>query len=209
MYSHRKNVRTISWPAGFVAALLALLLVGCANKPVQVKHYTLPAATKDIQETDAERLFVDITISTADYLSTPGINYQTSEYRMESAYGHRWAGSLAEQLRRQLRGELLQQYPGYRFTTGRAHGDDSAGDTFFLTIVVDEFHGRFDGVAVTSGRWSLRDAEKNYLAGQNFAELTPLSADGYEALVKSLAQGWRKTIRDINRQIQALKTESS
>ncbi|MCS3904110.1 putative lipoprotein YmbA [Methylohalomonas lacus] len=209
MYPQRKDVRAISWPAGFVVALLALLLAGCANKPVEVQHYTLPAATKVTQETDAEPLFVEITVNTADYLAAPGISYQTSEYRMESAYGHRWAGSLAEQLRRQLRDELLQQYPGYRFISGRGHGDDAAGDTFFLTVEIDEFHGRFDGVAVISGRWSLRDTQNNYLTGQNFFERIPQSEDGYEALVKSLAQGWRKTIGEINREIQALKAESN
>tara|TARA_R110002020_G_C16137005_1_gene761610 strand:- start:777 stop:1046 length:270 start_codon:yes stop_codon:yes gene_type:complete len=59
-----------------------------------------------------------------------------------------------------------------------------------LRLNVDQFQGRFDGVAVSSGQWQLLNDAGELLAMENFYAETPLAEDGYPALVRALSDSW-------------------
>ncbi len=59
-----------------------------------------------------------------------------------------------------------------------------------LSVTVTGFHGRYDGRAVVSGEWLLN--RQGRLIRQPFHIELKQEQDGYDALVKALAQAWTK-----------------
>tara|TARA_R110000796_G_scaffold170784_3_gene287720 strand:- start:2598 stop:2867 length:270 start_codon:yes stop_codon:yes gene_type:complete len=70
----------------------------------------------------------------------------------------------------------------------RGEGDQSNALT--LRLNVDQFQGRFDGIAVASGQWQLLNDAGELLEMETFYAETPLSEDGYPALVRALSDSW-------------------
>ncbi len=186
-------------------AFIGALLCACTSQPAKVAHYTLPIDSMASEQQDAQPVFVELGIETGGYLSSPGIVYQTSELEIESAYAHRWADSLTAQLRRTLKDRLLDSYGGYRFVDRMSGNPHKA---YHVHIALDRFQGHYDGSAIVSGQWIIRDAANEYLAGDQFHVKTPLETDGYPALVRSLAQGWQSVIDEIATRLSDLRTEN-
>ncbi|WP_129138431.1 PqiC family protein [Modicisalibacter coralii] len=175
---------------GWIAALALLItLAGCATGGGSdaTPRYMLPGPepTGEAPPTPARDTLVIDGVTVSRYLDDPGIVLQTDAIRLHQASNHQWAEPLNRQLWRGLRDRLSQRLPATRVLDG---GNPSGA--LHLSVEVDRFQGRYDGVAVTSGRWELRDASGGIVEVAPFAVTTPLDEDGYPALVHALGSNW-------------------
>lgn len=184
--------RTLAGAASGVVLLALMLLSGCAGAPpVADQRYLLPITgiPNAPSKSSTHRLSI-APVGLAPFLRSEGIVIQTSPVTIHQGHNHLWAGNLATQLRRALRRALARKLPRTRVFGDRA-------PTFLgkplrrLIVEVTGFHGRYDGVAVVAGQWWLRDGAGRLLASRQFLVERPLQADGYQALVKSLAAAWQ------------------
>ncbi|WP_328731585.1 PqiC family protein [Vreelandella azerica] len=106
--------------------------------------------------------------------------------------------TLDRQLERNLRGELAQALPASRLS----RANNTPGDALSIRLDVDEFQGRYDGYAVVSGQWQLRDADNQLLHLGIFNQSAALSDDGYPALVRALGQAWSNVADEIAQTLQ-------
>lgn len=180
------------WRRNAATALLltasALVLIGCAGQPTPASRYTLPEpASRHMTNSvpQAHQLQVQ-PVEVASYLDQEGIVMQLSDIELHAANQNLWAEDLGHQLTRRLRQSLANDLPQ---TTILGGGPGSAGAQQ-LSISVDQFQGRYDGQAVASGEWQLRDG--NHLIVQHTFDVTrPLADDGYPALVRTLGEVWQ------------------
>ena len=136
-------------------------------------------------------------VSVADYLAGNGVVYQTSDVQYEIASNNLWASPLDQQLKNSLVANLGAQLPGW-VVASQPLGSEQ--DT--LSITVTGFHGRYDGRAVVSGEWLLNRQGK--LIKQPFHSELKQDEDGYDALVKVLAQAWQKEAVNIAAELKRL-----
>lgn len=176
------------WPLLFAAALLT----GCAGTGTETSRYTLPVsqfAVEEVYENNAVDVLVVEPIRMASYLNSEGIVMQLSDIEVLQARNHLWAESLGRQLERSLRQQLSAALPNTRvLTEARAAGDEPLR----LRIDLDQFQGRYDGRAVVSGQWQVRNGQGEILSQDSFSVERVLESDGYPALVRSLAQAWNE-----------------
>lgn len=71
-----------------------------------------------------------------------------------------------------------------------------------LQLEIDQFQGRYDGVAVASGQWQLRSTSNELLTMKSFTAETELNEDGYPALVRSLGESWASIAGQIAHQLR-------
>jgi uncharacterized lipoprotein YmbA len=183
-------------------ATLLLWLTGCAsNGGQELQRYTLPADSASApasgaaglnQNGSGQRTLAVEGVTLASYLDSQGIVLQSDDIRLREASSHLWAESLKRQLDRGLRQRLARRLPGLRVL-----GSTTASDALHLRVNVDEFQGRYDGLAVASGRWQLQDDDGDTLALEPFNVTTPLESDGYPALVRALGESWDQVAEDI------------
>lgn len=178
--------------------LMAPLLVACASSVTPPARYLLPtvsapgvpaAPVVDIQ-VEVPRL--------AHYLDVDGIVLQLDDIEMREAREHQWGDTLNRQLERNLRGELARALPASRLS----RANNTQGDALSIRLDVDEFQGRYNGYAVASGQWQLRDADNQLLHLGSFDQSTALSDDGYPALVRALGQAWSDVADEIAQTLQ-------
>lgn len=178
-----------SWLRCLALLMACLLVTACASSVTPPARYMLtsgqltsaPAQPEGTLRLSAPRL--------AHYLDVEGIVMQLDDITLNAAREHQWAEGLGRQLERGLRARLSQTLPTLRVV--RAEGSQPGALT--LRIEVDQFQGRFDGLAVASGQWQLVNAEGEMLAMENFYAETSLEEDGYPALVRALSSSWDKT----------------
>ncbi len=174
------------------------LLSGCAGTPTVPEHRYLIGLTDrpTAPATGSEDRLWIAPPRLASFLRSDGIVMQISDVAIHQGRNHLWAEDLATQLRRSLREELARKLPHAQVL------DDSESAVtgeppHRLEVDVDGFHGRYDGVAVIVGQWRLRDGIGRLLAARQFSVERPLPADGYQALVESLAAAWRGVADEI------------
>ncbi|AUH00474.1 hypothetical protein CWC46_12040 [Prodigiosinella confusarubida] len=175
---------------------LILLLSACSSAPQKV-YYQIPVDVKDsaVSITPASGHYLEIrTVNLADYLSNSGIVFQTSDVRYTIASNNLWASPLDQQLRQALMVTLHDGLPGWRITS-----QDIGGNPAMLDVNVTAFQGRYDGKAVINGEWILRYQDK--VVTHPFHIEIPQTADGYDALVKALSQGWLQVGHSIVQQM--------
>ncbi len=165
-------------------------LSACASAPA-LQHYHLPALNQSagVDAGAATRLLGLMPVSLARHIDSQGLLFQGSEIEISEAHGHRWAEPLEDQLGRALRLQLARELPGVKVLPTRSL-NPLDGVTQQLMVHVERFQGRYDGVAVLSGYWLLRDASGRLLASGDFSLERALQADGYPALVNSLDAAW-------------------
>lgn len=177
----------------------ALLLSACSSQP-QKSYYQLPvpvASTAVVQapiNSDTHQLWLE-RVSVADFLSALGVVYQTNDVQFVTAGNNLWASPLEQQLQQTMVANLSVAMPGW-IVSSQPLGN--AQDT--LNISVTGFHGRYDGKAVISGEWIL--TRNGQLTKRAFNVVLPVQQDGYDALVKTLAEGWQQEAQQIARQVQ-------
>ncbi|KHN56510.1 membrane integrity-associated transporter subunit PqiC [Pectobacterium fontis] len=175
---------------------IALVLSACSSSNTQKTYYQLPtiADTHTTQGTviQGHPLWVEH-VSVADYLVNAGLVYQTNDVQYVIASNNLWASPLDQQLQQALVTNLGQRLPGWVVTT-QPQGNDQA----VLNVSVTGFHGRYDGKVIVSGEWMLTYQEKVFK--RPFSLMLPQKEDGYDALVRTLAQGWQQVSQSIAQQ---------
>ncbi|QKN82486.1 membrane integrity-associated transporter subunit PqiC [Scandinavium goeteborgense] len=164
---------------------LACLLSACSSSSDNKTYYQLPLPQAGVQSTASlgrHLLWVE-QVSIPDYLAGNGVVYQTSDVQYVIANNNLWASPLDQQLRTTLVANLSNQLPGW-VVASQPLGSDQ--DT--LNVNVSGFHGRYDGKVIVSGEWLLN--HQGQLIKRPFHIEVKQQQDGYDEMVKTLAQAW-------------------
>ncbi|MEA2120123.1 PqiC family protein [Halovibrio sp. HP20-50] len=188
-----------AWTRCLLSTLMVCLLVSaCAGSVTPPARYMLPSGPLASTPNQPAGVLVVSPPQLAHYLDVDGIVMQLDDITLNAARQHQWADGLGRQLERRLRANLSQALPTLRVM--RTEGQQANALT--LRLNVDQFQGRFDGVAVASGQWQLLNAEGALLAMENFHTQTALEEDGYPALVRALGESWDQAAALIARQVR-------
>ncbi|ROP58939.1 hypothetical protein EDF81_1722 [Enterobacter sp. BIGb0383] len=183
----------------WLVVLMAAWLSACSSGGESKSYYQLPLVQSSVQSSASQgsrQLWID-QVAVADYLAGNGVVYQTSDVQYEIATNNLWASPLDQQLKNTLVANLSRQLAGW-VVASQPLGNDQ--DT--LSITVTGFHGRYDGRAVVSGEWLLN--HQGRLTKQPFHIELKQDQDGYDALVKVLAEAWQKEAANIATELKRL-----
>lgn len=174
--------------------LIAILaLSACSSSDDGKTYYQLPQssqpAVQAVSQSGTHLLWVE-QVAVPDYLAGSGVVYQTSEVQYVIATSNLWASPLDQQLRNTLVSNLSVALPGWVVASQPLGGDQ---DT--LNVNVTGFHGRYDGKVIVSGEWLLK--HQGQLIKRPFHLELKQQADGYDAMVKTLAQAWQQEAQSI------------
>lgn len=178
---------------------LACLLSACSSSSDNKTYYQLPLPQAGVQSTASQGkhlLWVE-QVSIPDYLAGNGVVYQTSDVQYVIANNNLWASPLDQQLRTTLVANLSNQLPGW-VVASQPLGSDQ--DT--LNVNVSGFHGRYDGKVIVSGEWLLN--HQGQLIKRPFHIEVKQQQDGYDEMVKTLAQAWSQEATAIAQSINRL-----
>lgn len=182
-------------------ALLAVLLTACSAGGDNKSYYQLPSPTVTSPApavTSGQRLLWVEQVSVPDYLAGNGVVYQTSDVKYVIAANNLWASPLDQQLRTTLVANLSNQLPGW-VVASQPLG--SVQDT--LNVTVTGFHGRYDGRVIVSGEWLLN--HQGQLTKRPFHIELKQQQDGYDEMVKVLAQAWQQEAASIAAELSRLR----
>lgn len=175
-----------------IIATLVLTACGSSNNDGKA-YYQLPAtvqpASQAVSQGDHHLLWID-QITLADFLSANGMVYQTSDVQYVIASNNLWASPLDQQLRNTLTTNLARALPGWIVASQPLGQEQSA-----LSMNITGFHGRYDGKVIVSGEWLLR--QKGEIITRPFRIELNQQADGYDAMVKTLAKAWQQEAQSI------------
>ncbi|UTD54716.1 PqiC family protein [Halomonas sp. MS1] len=177
---------------------LCIQLSACASSVTPPSRYMLPSENAVSSPNQPIGTLQVRAPRLAHYLDVDGIVMQLDDITLNEAREHQWAESIGRQLERALRAQLSQELTSIQVV----HADGNAPEALTLLLEVDQFQGRHDGRAVTSGQWQLRGADNNLLALKSFSAETELQQDGYPALVRSLGESWDKVALQIANEIR-------
>ncbi len=172
----------------WLAIVGAMVLTACSQAVIETSYYQLPCGQqrRGVSKWRLRRgnrlLWVE-QVAVPDYLAGNGVVYQTSDVQYVIANNNLWASPLDQQLRNTLVANLGSQLPGW-VVASQPLGSDQ--DT--LNVTVTGFHGRYDGAVVISGEWLLN--HQGQLIKRPFHLELKQQKDGYDEMVKVLAQGW-------------------
>lgn len=177
-----------------------LLLAACSSSVDETSYYQLPVTTQSAvpsERAQNTRLLWVEQVSVPDYLAGNGVVYQTSEVKYAIGTQNLWASPLDQQLRTTLVANLGQALPGW-VVASQPLGNDQ--DT--LNVTVTGFHGRYDGRVIVSGEWLLN--HQGQLTKRPFHIEMKQQQDGYDAMVKVLAEAWSREATEIAREINRM-----
>ncbi|WP_417536193.1 PqiC family protein [Methylophaga sp.] len=179
----------------FFIGLFFILLTACASQPVtHSTFYTLPVIDTPTDNIRSDKTVFIRPIILADFLSKNGVVLQLDDITVHSAQYHQWAESLAAQLSRGLRDRLQAAQSDYRIVNLPSFAKQSS---YQLQVEFDQFQGRFDGQAVTSGQWQLLNKQGETVTTQRFSLTQALPAEGYPVLIRALANNLDTLATDI------------
>ena len=181
-------------------ALLAMLLTACSTSGDKKSYYQLPLPPQPtVAQSDGrgQHLLWVEQVTVPDYLAGNGVVYQTSDVQYVIATNNLWASPLDQQLRTTLVANLSQQLPGW-VVSSQPLGSEQ--DT--LNVAVNGFHGRYDGRVIVSGEWLLK--HQGQLIKRPFNIVLKQDQDGYDAMVKTLAQAWSQEAAAIASELNRL-----
>ncbi|CAI1039485.1 membrane integrity-associated transporter subunit PqiC [Serratia entomophila] len=180
----------------WIPVALALLLSACSSTP-QKTYYQLPALGVPAQVSGSgastRQLWLEH-VGVADYLAQNGVVYQTNDVQYVIGQNNLWASPLDQQLQQTLVTNLSSALPGWVVSSQPMSSDQDV-----LNVTISGFHGRFDGTAIIRGEWVLN--HQGRLTKRPFNLELKQSEDGYDALVRTLAEGWQKEAKSIALQL--------
>ncbi len=184
----------------WLPVVMACFLSACSSSGSDNKtYYQLPLPQAGVQSTVSQgnRLLWVEQVSIPDYLAGNGVVYQTSDVQYVIANNNLWASPLDQQLRTTLVANLSNQLPGWVVASTPLGSDQ---DT--LNVNVSGFHGRYDGRVIVSGEWLLN--HQGQLIKRPFHIEIKQQQDGYDAMVKTLAQAWSQEAASIAQSMNRL-----
>lgn len=183
-----------------ILILLFSILAGCAGG-ASPQYYLLQADPQPRQiNISSANLAID-SMEITGFLDKSGIVYQTEPGKVNVAVSHLWAEPLDSQIRRKLVNHLsssLKDVSVYKNTA------IAPRESVRLSMSIDGFHGRYDGVAIISGIWWLADPAGNVITRKSFNQSIPLENDGYTELVRSLSIGLKEVAEIIATEFKIL-----
>lgn len=187
----------------YLTAFAFLLILGCANKQsVDKQHYFLPVADVNEQSSDSLRPLLKVSeVQLSDFLDSDGLVLQLDDITLNQAKNHVWAEDLHRQIDRGLRQRLNQQQQPFTVV-----GPQSTAD-LNLSVEIHAFHGRYDGLALTSGQWQLKNKQGEIQRLERFDFTTKLNEPGYPALVRALGQNLDKLATMIAEDLSRIEDE--
>lgn len=189
--------RRVTWIKGTLLLTLCAMVTACASSVSPPARYMLPSDSISSPATQPEGTLVVSDPRLAHYLDVDGIVMQLDDITLNAAREHQWAEGLDRQLERRMLANLSHALPTLRVM--RAESEPT--DALTLRLTIDQFQGRFDGVAVASGQWQLVDSAGELMVMENFHAETVLEADGYPALVRALSKSWDQAAETIASEI--------
>ncbi|MFU2316772.1 membrane integrity-associated transporter subunit PqiC [Rahnella sp. PCH160] len=186
----------------WIPVVLALFLSACSSSDHKT-YYQLPVLSSTpvagssmaLGSTVQRHLWVE-RVSVADYLAGTGLVYQTNDVQYTLTQNNLWASPLDQQLQQSLVTYLRRDLPGFLVSSQAASTDEQD----VLSVNVTGFHGRYDGIVVVSGSWTLTHGGQT--VQRDFALNLKQNEDGYDALVRTLATGWQQEAGQIASQIR-------
>lgn len=171
----------------------ALTLSACSRSDNGKTYYQLPQSSQPamqaVSQPGSHLLWVD-QITVPDFLAGSGVVYQTTDVQYVIATSNLLASPLDQQLRNTLVSNLSSALPGW-IVASQPFGNDQEA----LSVNVTGFHGRYDGKVIVSGEWLLK--RQGEIIQRPFHIELKQQDDGYDALVKTLAQGWKQEAKSI------------
>ena len=166
----------------FVIAAVCLL-TACSSGENKT-YYQLPVAVGKVQNhlANPRMLWVE-QVNIPDFLAGSGVVYQTSDVQYVVASNNLWASPLDQQLRTALVANLSNQLPNWIVASQPLSNDQDV-----LDVSVTGFHGRYDGKVIVSGEWLLN--HQGQITKRPFYIELSQQDDGYDAMVKLLAEAW-------------------
>lgn len=180
----------------WMAVIATLLLSACSSTPSKT-YYQLPALSAPVGATSSvasRQLWVEH-VGVADYLAAAGVVYQTNDVQYVIASNNLWASPLDQQLQQTLVTNLSHALPGWLVSSQPLDSDQDV-----LNVTVTGFHGRYDGRAIISGVWILK--HRGQLIKQPFDLALKQNEDGYDTLIRTLAEGWQQEAKAIAAQLR-------
>lgn len=178
---------------------LALALSACSSTS-ELTYYQLPTPAQPVlqsaSQAGAPQLWID-QVRIPDYLAENGLVYQTTDVQYSIATQNLWASPLDQQLRSTLAANLSARLPGWIVSSQPLGNEQSV-----LSVEVTDFYGRYDGHVIVSGEWLLN--QQGTLIKRPFYIDLKQQQDGYDAMVKVLAQGWQQAATQIAAQLERL-----
>lgn len=183
----------------WLIAAAVCVLTACSSGGESKTYYQLPVAQGGAQSAahQSKNLLWVEQVSIPDYLAGNGVVYQTTDVQYVIANNNLWASPLDQQLRTTLVANLSNQLPGW-VVASQPLGSEQ--DT--LNVSVSGFHGRYDGRVIVSGEWLLK--HQRQLIKRPFHIELKQQEDGYDAMVKTLAQAWTQEAAAIASEINRL-----
>ncbi|ALB62304.1 probable lipoprotein protein YPO1422 [Cronobacter condimenti 1330] len=173
--------------------LIVVALLSACSSTEQTTWYQLPASTAPVAHNvpmNSQHLLWIEQVAVPDYLAGNGVVYQTTDVQYVIASQNLWASPLDQQLRNTLVTNLSATLPGW-VVSAQPLGAEQ--DT--LNVNVTGFHGRYDGRVIVSGEWLLK--HNGQLIKRPFYTELKQQQDGYDAMVKTLAQAWQQQAKSI------------
>jgi uncharacterized lipoprotein YmbA len=175
--------------------LLGLGLAGCSSSPSPLQYYRLPAVAAQAPADSTQVLVVE-PVMVASYLNSNALVYQHNEVKLQLTRTHQWAEALDQQLSRTLQAHLSVALPQWRVTQQVSGPADSR-----LTVQVTQFHSTADGQVLISGQASLLSGA--VVKQSPFDLQLSVADDGYDAVIKTLGQGWAQVATQIAQTVAA------
>ncbi|MCW9486069.1 membrane integrity-associated transporter subunit PqiC [Klebsiella michiganensis] len=183
----------------WLIAAAVCALTACSSGGESKTYYQLPLAQGGAQSAahQSKNLLWVEQVSIPDYLAGNGVVYQTTDVQYVIANNNLWASPLDQQLKTTLVANLSNQLPGWVIASQPLGSEQ---DT--LNVSVSGFHGRYDGRVIVSGEWLLK--HQGQLIKRPFHIELKQQEDGYDAMVKTLAQAWTQEATAIASEINRL-----
>lgn len=184
----------------WLTVIAVLVLSACSSSDGDKTYYQLPQSSVPAMQAASQPgthlLWIE-QVAVPDYLAGNGVVYQTSDVQFVIATSNLWASPLDQQLRNTLVSNLSSVLPGW-VVASQPLGNDQD----ILNVNVTGFHGRYDGKVIVSGEWLLN--HQGQLIKRPFHLELKQQEDGYDAMVKTLAQAWQQEAQSIASQLTRL-----
>ncbi|MBB1371188.1 MULTISPECIES: PqiC family protein [unclassified Pseudoalteromonas] len=196
--------------SSFFVILLALLLSGCSSSiQTTIAYYQfeqpIVASSRDVSATDAQLRVQTVVLRGA--LNNRGIAMKIDHNQIHAANYHLWGESPDSMLTVSAQQTLFNALPNWMVIKGLPVITELDQQTFYeLEYEIHHFNGDLQGNADISGLWRLYythpETGRRLLSLHNFANVTQLDGDGYDALVATLEKTWQEINLAVAKQIE-------
>ncbi len=160
-----------------------LLLSACGSVPV-TQYYSLPETGLPKQATNHRAVLLKVNI--ISFLDTTSMAYQLNDVTLNFSTQNLWVQTPKEGIAQSLVNKLNRNSSG---GTLFVLSDSKNQTNNILTVTINRFYGRFDGMVAVSGFFQLTNAQQQVTKTESFDFLIPQEQDGYVSMVKALDKG--------------------